>query len=50
MEKFKINLICNDSLKPSTSDKNVSQHTEWVYDGSGASKSLRQSKIVGCSI
>ena len=22
--------------KPSTSDKNVSQHTEWVYDGSGA--------------
>ena len=36
MEKFKINLICNDSLKPSTSDKNVSQHTEWVYDGSGA--------------
>ena len=36
MTKFKINLHCNDSLKPSTSDKNTSKFTEWVYDGSGA--------------
>ena len=35
MEKFKINLICNDSLLPSSSDKNISKFTEWVYDGSG---------------
>lgn len=35
MNKFKINLYCNDSLLPSTSDKNVSKYTEWVYDGSG---------------
>lgn len=35
MSKFKINLHCNDSLKPSTSDKNISKFTEWVYDGSG---------------
>ena len=34
--KFKINLICNDSLLPSTSDKNTSKFTEWVYDGSGS--------------
>ena len=32
---FKSNLICNDSLLPSTSDKNTSKNTEWVYDGSG---------------
>lgn len=36
MNKFEINLICNDSLLPSTSDKNTSKFTEWVYDGSGA--------------
>ncbi len=36
MSKFKINLYCNDSLLPSTSDKNTSKYTEWVYDGSGA--------------
>jgi hypothetical protein len=35
MDKFKINLFCNDSLLPSTSDKNESKYTEWVYDGSG---------------
>lgn len=35
MSKYKLNLFCNDSLKPSTSDKNVSQYTEWVYDGNG---------------
>ena len=35
MKKFKINLHCNDSLKPSTSDKNTSKFTEWVYDDSG---------------
>lgn len=35
MSKFKINLYCNDSLLPSTSDKNESKYTEWVYDGSG---------------
>ena len=35
MSKFKINLYCNDSLLPSTSDKNTSKFTEWVYDGSG---------------
>ncbi len=35
MNKFKINLYCNDSLLPSTSDKNTSKFTEWVYDGSG---------------
>jgi hypothetical protein len=35
MSKFKINLFCNDSLLPSTSDKNVSKYTEWVKDGSG---------------
>lgn len=35
MSKFKINLFCNDSLLPSTSDKNVSKYTEWVTDGSG---------------
>jgi hypothetical protein len=35
MSKFKINLYCNDSLLPSTSDKNTSKYTEWVYDGSG---------------
>ena len=35
MGKFKINLYCNDSLLPSTSDKNTSEFTEWVYDGSG---------------
>lgn len=35
MNKFKINLYCNDSLLPSTSDKNTSKYTEWVYDGSG---------------
>ena len=33
---MKINLICNDSLLPSTSDKNTAKNTEWVYDGSGA--------------
>jgi len=36
MNKFKINLYCNDSLLPSTSDKNTSKYTEWAYDGSGA--------------
>ncbi len=36
MSKFKINLYCNDSLLPSTSDKNTSKYTEWVYDGSGS--------------
>jgi len=36
MSKFKINLFCNDSLLPSTSDKNESKYTEWVYDGSGS--------------
>ena len=36
MSKFKINLYCNDSLLPSTSDKNTSKYTEWAYDGSGA--------------
>jgi hypothetical protein len=35
MSKFKINLFCNDSLLPSTSDKNTSKYTEWVKDGSG---------------
>lgn len=35
MSKLKINLYSNDSLLPSTSDKNVSKFTEWVYDGSG---------------
>jgi len=35
MSKFKINLYCNDSLLPSTSDKNTSKYTQWVYDGSG---------------
>lgn len=35
MNKFKINLYCNDSLLPSTSDKNEQKYTEWVYDGSG---------------
>lgn len=35
MSKFKINLYCNDSLLPSSSDKNTSKYTEWVYDGSG---------------
>ena len=30
MNKFKINLYCNDSLLPSTSDKNTSKYTEWV--------------------
>lgn len=35
MSKFKINLICNDSLLPSSSDKNIAQNVEWVYDGSG---------------
>jgi hypothetical protein len=35
MSKFKINLFCNDSLLPSTSDKNISKYTEWVTDGSG---------------
>ena len=33
---LKINLYCNDSLLPSTSDKNTSKYTEWIYDGSGA--------------
>ena len=33
--KFKVNLHCNDSLLPSTSDKNVAKHVEWVRDGSG---------------
>ena len=32
---FKINLYSNDSLIPSTSDKNTSKYTQWVYDGSG---------------
>ena len=36
MNKFEINLYCNDSLLPSTSDKNESKYTKWVYDGSGA--------------
>ena len=36
MSTFKINLYCNDSLLPSTSDKNTSKFTEWVYDGSGS--------------
>jgi len=36
MSKFKINLICNDSLLPSSSDKNTAKHVEWVYDGSGS--------------
>ena len=36
MSTFKINLYCNDSLLPSTSDKNTSKYTEWVYDGSGS--------------
>jgi hypothetical protein len=35
MNKFKINLYSNDSLLPSTSDKNTSKYTQWVYDGSG---------------
>ena len=35
MNKFNINLYCNDSLLPSTSDKNESKYTQWVYDGSG---------------
>ena len=35
MGMFKINLYCNDSLIPSTSDKNISKYTQWVYDGSG---------------
>ena len=35
MSKFKINLYCNDSLEPSTSDKNETKNVEWVYDGSG---------------
>lgn len=35
MGKLKINLYCNDSLIPSSSDKNTSKYTEWVYDGSG---------------
>ena len=35
MNKFKINLYSNDSLLPSTSDKNESKYTQWVYDGSG---------------
>ena len=35
MNKFKINLYCNDSLLPSTSYNNISKFTEWVYDGSG---------------
>jgi len=35
MSKFKINLYCNDSLDPSTSDKNSPKHMEWVRDGSG---------------
>ena len=35
MNKFKVNLHCNDSLLPSTSDKNVAKHVEWVRDGSG---------------
>lgn len=35
MNKFKINLYCNDSLLPSTSYNNTSKFTEWVYDGSG---------------
>ena len=35
MSKFKINLHSNDSLLPSTSDKNESKYTQWVYDGSG---------------
>ena len=35
MSKFKINLYCNDSLDPSTSDKNTPKHMEWVRDGSG---------------
>ena len=33
--KFKVNLFCNDSLMPSTSDKNVAKNVEWVRDGSG---------------
>lgn len=33
--KFKVNLFCNDSLLPSTSDKNVAKNVEWVRDGSG---------------
>jgi hypothetical protein len=36
MSTFKINLYCNDSLLPSTSDKNTSKYTEWVYDESGS--------------
>lgn len=32
---FKINLHSNDSLIPSTSDKNTSKYTQWVYDDSG---------------
>lgn len=35
MNKFNINLYSNDSLLPSTSDKNTSKYTQWVYDGSG---------------
>jgi len=33
--KFPINLICNDSLEPSTSANNRSVYTRWVHDGSG---------------
>jgi hypothetical protein len=35
MSKFKINLYCNDSLLPSSSDKNTAKYIEWVSDGSG---------------
>jgi len=38
MSKFKVNLFCNDSLLPSTSDKNVAKNVEWVRDGSGEIK------------
>jgi hypothetical protein len=42
---FKINLHSNDSLLPSTSDKNTSKYTQWVYDRSGACKPLCKSEI-----
>ena len=35
MSKFKFNLYCNDTLEPSSSDKNTPKYVEWDYHGNG---------------
>jgi hypothetical protein len=35
MSKFKFNLYCNDTLEPSSSDKNTPKYVEWDYHGGG---------------